>query len=164
MFRALTRFADGLASVAGFARRGAEDALVVRVGVSYRSDPDQVRAALEGVARDCPLILRVPAPSVTFDDFGQSALEFSLHARRAAHAEPGAAETELRTRILKAFRGAGIEMPYAQYDIHLRDLDAVRAILNRVAEERAARPGVNGEAENLSMSAASAGEQRRRAP
>ncbi len=61
-------------------------------------------------------------------------------------------------------RGAGIEMPYAQYDIHLRDLDAVRAILNRVAEERAARPGVNGEAENLSMSAASAGEQRRRAP
>jgi len=164
MIRALTRFADGLASLAGFERRGARNAIVIRVGVSYRCDPDQVRAVLAAAAGECPLILRTPAPSVAFDDFGTSALEFSLHASRAAHAERGAAETDLRTRILIAFRSAGIEMPYAQFDIHLRDLDAVRVILNRVAEERAARPGVNGEAENPSMSEASTAEQRRRAP
>jgi len=162
MIRALTRIADGLASFLGSG--GPREALVIRVGVSYRSDPDQVRTVLEGVARDCPLVLAAPAARVSFDDFGPSALEFSLHASRAARVEAGAAETELRTRILKAFRASGIEMPYAQYDIHLRDLDAVRVILNRVAEERAARPGVNGEAENAPMPGASAAGQRRQAP
>jgi len=161
MIRALTRLADGLASWAGFVRRGVSDALVIRIGVSYRSDPDQVRAVLATVARECPLLLRTPAPTVTFDNFGPSALEFSLNATSTGQSEPGAAETDLRVRILKAFRSAGIEMPYAQYDIHLRDLDAVRVILNRVAEERAARPGVEGEGENPSMSAGSGAEQRR---
>jgi small-conductance mechanosensitive channel len=164
MFRALTRFADGLAALAGSERRGAADRIVIRVGVSYRSDPDQVRAVIAAVARECTHILPIPAPSVRFDDFGPSALEFSLHAYRADRVEPGAAETDLRTRILRAFRIAGIEMPYAQYDIHLRDLDAVRVILNRVAEERAGRQGVNGEADNGSRSETSSAEPRRRAP
>jgi small-conductance mechanosensitive channel len=118
-----------------------------------------VRTVLESVARDCPLVLRSPAPSVTFDDFGPSALEFRLHATCAKGVQPGAAQTDLRTRILKAFRMAGIELPYAQYDIHLRDLDAVRVILNRVAEERAAKSGVNGEGENPSMPGGSAAAQ-----
>jgi small-conductance mechanosensitive channel len=147
MIRALTRWIYGSGQV------------VIRVGVSYRSDPDQVRAVLEGVARECPLIVRAPAPTVTFDAFGPSALEFALHATSAGRTEASAVETDLRVRILKAFRSAGIEMPYAQYDIHLRDLDAVRVILNRVAEERAARPGVNGDGENPSMSEGSAAAQ-----
>jgi small-conductance mechanosensitive channel len=164
MFRALTKFADGLAALAGFERRRAADAIIIRVGVSYRADPDQVRAVLSVAARECPHILATPAPSVAFDDFGPSSLEFSLHARCRDGVERGAAETDLRTRILKAFRMAGIEMPYAQYDIHLRDLDAVRVILNRVAEERAGRQGVNGEAESASMPEASPADPRRRAP
>jgi small-conductance mechanosensitive channel len=152
MIRAFTRWIYGPGPV------------VVRVGVSYRSDPDKVRSALESAARDCPLVRPLPVPTVTFDNFGPSALEFSLRAICIPRAEPDAAATDLRTRILKAFRGAGIEMPFAQHDIHLRDLDAVRVILNRVAEERTARPGVNGEREDPSMSEASAAAQSRRRP
>jgi hypothetical protein len=40
---------------------------------------------------------------------------------------------------MKEFKAAGIEIPYNQHDIHLRDLDAVRALLNRLAEERASK-------------------------
>jgi hypothetical protein len=38
---------------------------------------------------------------------------------------------------MKEFKAAGIEIPYNQHDIRLRDLDGVRALLNRLAEERA---------------------------
>jgi small-conductance mechanosensitive channel len=132
----------------GFSHRKTMGRFDIRVGVSYRADPDRVREILETVARECPLILQDPAPSVGFDDFGASALEFSLSAAVADVSRSGAAQTDLRTRILKAFRAAGIEMPYAQHDIHLRDLDAVRAILNRVAEERSVRSSGAGESES----------------
>jgi small-conductance mechanosensitive channel len=111
------------------------------VGVSYKSDPDHVRSLLERAAADCALVLGEPPPSVSFDDFGANALEFSVTARAVSLGGTAAAASDLRTRILKAFRAAGIEIPCAQHDVHLRDLDAVRTILNRIAEERAAAAG-----------------------
>ena len=127
-----------LFAIAGFGRADAPFPVVIGVGVSYRSDPDQVRQVLEAAARGSPYVLATPAPTATFDDFGESALKFSLRATCKDAAQPGAAETDLRTRILNGLRTAGIEIPYAQYDIHLRDLDAVRLLLKRIAEERAA--------------------------
>ena len=47
---------------------------------------------------------------------------------------------DLRIAIMKAFKEAGIEIPYNQYDIHLRDLDGLRALINRTIEERTAKP------------------------
>jgi small-conductance mechanosensitive channel len=47
------------------------------------------------------------------------------------------ARSDLRFRIFKAFREAGIEIPFPQRDIHLRDLDTVRTLLTRLADERA---------------------------
>ena len=70
---------------------------------------------------------------------GANALEFSVSAIVSDFTKAGAAQTDLRMRILKAFRAEGIEMPFAQHDVHLRDLDMVRQILMRVAEERAGR-------------------------
>lgn len=145
MLRAIAHWIYTAVGLSGSSPPNAAGRIVIRVGVSYQADPDRVREALEAVARECPLILQVPAPSVGFDDFGSSALEFSLSATVADVGRAGAAQTDLRTRILKAFRRAGIEMPFAQHDIHLRDLDAVRAILTRVAEEKSApRDGVAG--------------------
>ena len=39
----------------------------------------------------------------------------------------GPIKTDMAFKILKAFREAGIDMPNPQYDVHLRDLDPVRA-------------------------------------
>jgi small-conductance mechanosensitive channel len=136
----LRAVANWMSTVLGRPAERAPDSVLVRVGVSYRSDPDQVRAILERVAGECALLRKEPRPAVSFDDFGPSALEFTLTARTLSGDGARAAESDLRTRILKAFRAAGIEMPFAQHDIHLRDLDAVRAILTRIAEERGAKP------------------------
>lgn len=124
-------------TVTNWTHRNALGTAVVRVVVGYQSDPEQVRAILQQVGADCPLVLQHPAPGVSFDNFGANGLEFSLTAVVPDVTKAGAVQSDLRFAILKAFREAGIEMPYAQHDIHLRDLDAVRGVLTRLAEARA---------------------------
>ena len=46
------------------------------------------------------------------------------------------AQNSLRLEIFKAFREAGIEIPYAQYYVHLRDLDGGRAVIATALEAR----------------------------
>ena len=49
--------------------------------------------------------------------------------------------TDLRIRIFKALGEAGIEIPFPQQDVHLRDLDFVKATVARMAAERSMRAG-----------------------
>ena len=114
--------------------------LVLRVGVAYSADPDKVVDILLRSAREQPAVLQSPAPKAVLEGFGANSLDFALH---LALEDPGRAldvQTALRTAILKALRAAGIEVPYSQHDIHLRDLDGVRGILARLAEQRADPP------------------------
>jgi potassium-dependent mechanosensitive channel len=113
--------------------------VLVKVGVSYKSDPEKVRSILQTVARECPLVMQIPAPGVGFDNFGPNALEFSLSGVVPEISRAGAAQTDLRIRILKAFREHGIEIAHAQHDIHLRDLDGVKTVLTTMMQERARR-------------------------
>jgi small-conductance mechanosensitive channel len=128
-------------TVTNWTHRNALGTATVRVTVGYRSDPDRVRAILQQVAAESPLILQHPAPSVSLDNFGVNGLEFSLGTVVPDVTKAGSVQSELRLQILKAFRAAGIEIPHAQTDVHLRDLDIVRSVLMRLAEERARQSG-----------------------
>ena len=130
-------------AVTNWTHRNTLGTAAVKVRVSYRSDPDQVRDILLKVASESPLLMQHPPANVNFDNFGADGLEFSVSGVISDVSKAEAARSDLRFRILKAFRAAGIEMPYAQHDIHLRDLDAVRMVLARLAEERARRSGVS---------------------
>lgn len=128
-------------AVTNWTHRNALGTVSVKVRVGYQSDAERVRDILQKVGAECPLLLQHPAPSVGFDNFGPDGLEFSLGAVIPDVTKSGAVQSDLRFRILKAFRDAGIEMPYAQHDIHLRDLDLVRTLVTRLAEERARKGG-----------------------
>lgn len=128
--------------VTNWTHRNALGTASVKVRVSYQSDPDRVRDILQKVASESPLLMQHPPPTVNFDNFGADGLEFSVGGVISDVGKGDATRTDLRFRILKAFRAAGIEIPYAQHDIHLRDLDAVRSVLTRLAEERARQAGV----------------------
>ena len=123
--------------VTNWTHRNSLGSVTVAVRVSYKSDAEKVRDILQKVGSECSLIMQHPAPSVVFNDFGPNGLEFSVGGVVSDVGKADAARTDLRFRILKAFREAGVEMPYAQYDVHLRDLDLVRSVLTRLAEERA---------------------------
>ena len=112
----------------------------VRVGSSYAADPQQVIDILVSCAKAHPQVLTEPPPGAVFDNFGASSLDFFLWFFVADVSRAGNVQSDIRIAIMKEFKAAGIEIPYNQHDIHLRDLDGVRALINRLAEERGRKP------------------------
>jgi len=97
----------------------------IPVGVSYDSDPDEVERILLEVAnegaQEIPGLLAEPAPVVRFTPgFGDSSLNFTLICQVAEFGDQYAVQHELRKRILKRFRRAGIEIPYPIRTVYLR--------------------------------------------
>lgn len=96
----------------------------LQVGVSYRSDPDQVEKvlleiAVEG-AGDIAGMLADPAPSVTFDPgFGESSLGFTVTFHVAEFANQFTVRNELKKRIFRRFRQEAIEIPFPTRIVHL---------------------------------------------
>ena len=117
----------------------------VRVGASYDADPQQVIDILVACANAHPQVLTEPPPGAVFDNFGASSLDFFMWFFVADVARAAPVQSDLRVAILREFRAAGIEIPFNQHDIHLRDLDGVRALINRLAEERAPKPANGAE-------------------
>lgn len=92
----------------------------VQVGVAYGSDTERVRGALERAATEHPSVLKDPPPMVWFTDFGESSLDFELLAWIAEPRLQPQVSSDLRFAIERAFRDAGIEIPFPQRDLHLR--------------------------------------------
>ncbi|MGE0643197.1 MAG: mechanosensitive ion channel family protein [Nitrospira sp.] len=91
------------------------------VGVSYGSEPEQVRRVLLEVARAHHGVLNDPGPSVLFDSFGDSALNFVLRVwTRDFSTVPGVLRSELYFAISRAFKEQGIEIPFPQRDLHIK--------------------------------------------
>lgn len=129
-------------AVQNWTHRNAMARVVVPIGVSYNADPRRVIALLQQVADDCELLLKYPAPTVHFEEFGASSLDFVIRAYIADVNTGLSARTALRLGIVEAFKAENIEIPFPQQDVHLRDLDTVRDMAREAMARRAA--GVNG--------------------
>jgi potassium-dependent mechanosensitive channel len=94
--------------------------IVVKVGVAYDSNPDQVREILSEIARAHPLIVQSPPPAVFLLSFGESALEFELRCVVTDVEKGLLVKSDLHYAIIKAFRKSGIEIPYPQRELRWR--------------------------------------------
>lgn len=92
----------------------------ITVGVAYGSDVRLVERTLLAVAAAEPQVLRDPPPEVRFDDFGESALRFSLLVWIANPGDDLRISSKIRFAIEAAFRQAGITLPFPQLDVHLK--------------------------------------------
>ncbi len=117
---------------------------VVKVQVAPTADPEQVLALLRACTDENPDVLKTPAPFITFDHFSGTSLEFTVRAVLGDVYLGGKAGTELRVAILKRLREAGIQMANPQQDVHLRDLEWVKAAAIRVVDQRAPSGEVAG--------------------
>ncbi|RKZ15905.1 hypothetical protein DRQ53_07790, partial [bacterium] len=92
----------------------------VAVGVSYDSDPNEIRDLLLEVAAKQDTVLERPAPLVRFRDFGASSIDFELRAWIRDPWGVPAARSDLLFAIWYALKDRGIEIPFPQHDLHLR--------------------------------------------
>ncbi|MDG2990818.1 mechanosensitive ion channel [Candidatus Synechococcus calcipolaris G9] len=102
----------------------------VPVGIAYGSDTILVTEALLSAARQDPRVLTNPAPSVWFRKFGESAYEFDLLAwiDRPQDSEP--IKSALNFLIEQELKHRGIQVPFPQLDLHVKDIGGLRALIN----------------------------------
>lgn len=93
--------------------------IMVKVGVAYNSDVEQVRDLLLACAGDHAQVLQTPAPRVFLLGFGDSALEFELRCIVANVENALTVKSDLHFAVLARFRAAGIEIPYPQREVRL---------------------------------------------
>jgi small-conductance mechanosensitive channel len=105
---------------------------IVKIGVAYGSDPNQVRDILLETVDKRREVLSYPAPQVVFMDFGASSLDFELRYFLRDIGDVLAVASALRFEILQRFREEGVEIPFPQQDLHLRDMDRLEAALRNV--------------------------------
>jgi potassium efflux system protein len=100
----------------------------VRVSVAYGSDTRGVMDILKECADRHGLVCKDPAPFAVFDDFGESALIFSLYFWYDFHSEGNAmvVASDLRLMIEKRFTESGIGVPFPQRDMHLTTTEPIR--------------------------------------
>ncbi|MGV8080890.1 MAG: mechanosensitive ion channel family protein [Syntrophales bacterium] len=93
------------------------------VGVSYREDPLKIRELLLKIALDHPGVLKEPQPDVLFTEYGDSALMFNLRVWTSEYVNrPGVLKSQLYYEISRRFREAGVEIPFPQRDIHIKEM------------------------------------------
>jgi len=94
------------------------------VGVSYKEDPDKVKKILLDVARSDPDVLKHPEPEVIFEEFGESSLNFTLRVWTTKFIQtPKVLKSILYFEIFRRFRESGIEIPFPQRDLHIKNTE-----------------------------------------
>jgi small-conductance mechanosensitive channel len=95
--------------------------LKIPVSISYDNDPEQALALLETAARANPRVLADPAPTTRLMAFGESGIELELRVWiQDPEAGMGSVLSDINLAIWRAFKAAGIVIPYPQRDLHIR--------------------------------------------
>ncbi len=98
----------------------------VPIGVAYGTDPRKVEKILLDLAEVHPRILKKPAPSVVFMGFGSDSLNFEIRAFMKDVGYVLAIKSDLNFEIVKAFQEEGIEIPFAQRDVTIKNLGELK--------------------------------------
>ena len=93
----------------------------VDVGVAYKSEVAVVNDILLKVANENQAILKTPPPTVQLINFGNSSLDFRLlfYSNELFRAE--FVKSELRFAIFEQFRLQGVEIPFPQQDLWIKN-------------------------------------------
>ena len=91
----------------------------VDVGVAYGSDVETVTRLLMECAQQHPAVLKQPKPFVQFENFGDSALLFSVKFHISESFSSPGIKSDIRYSVDKAFRENKVTIPFPQRDIHV---------------------------------------------
>lgn len=93
----------------------------VPVGVAYDSDPEQVKEILMDIVTEHNAVLKLPAPQVYLMGFGADSIDFEIRGILRNVDNVVSAHSEMNFEILRRFKEAGIEIPFGQREIRIKN-------------------------------------------
>lgn len=105
--------------------------LKITIGVAYGSPTRDVARLMMRAVTEHGLVLEEPEPKVIFEEFGDSALQFSAFfwVEITPFSDTRVVMSDIRHRIDKLFREADITIAYPQRDLHLDSIAPIEVRL-----------------------------------
>jgi len=111
----------------------------LKIGVAYGSDADEVCELLEKIAWEHDTVCKDPSARVRMRGFGDSSLDFELLCWVDEPSLRGLVSHELYIKVYKELGRAGVEIPFPQRDVWVRDSEANGTASDLAAEDQASK-------------------------
>jgi small-conductance mechanosensitive channel len=99
--------------------------LRIPVGISYRNDLRLAMRLMTEAATESPRVLAEPPPNCLLTAFGNSSVDLELRVWIDNPADGvGGVKSDVLLRVWDKFHEGGIEIPYPQVDVHLKEWPA----------------------------------------